>query len=53
MFFSKSLIYSSLPTSCLGTQALTVSLTKVLESNIVHFLPNLFAEVSKRKNALN
>lgn len=30
MFFSKSLLYSSLPPSCLGTKALTDSLTKVL-----------------------
>lgn len=52
MFFSKSLIYSSLPASCLGTQALTTSLTKVLESNILQFLPNLHAEVSKRKHSL-
>lgn len=52
MFFSKSLIYSSLPASCLGTQALTTSLTKVLESNILQFLPNLHAEVSKRKSSL-
>lgn len=52
MFFSKSLIYSSLPASCLGTQALTTSLTKVLENNILQFLPNLHAEVSKRKSSL-
>lgn len=39
MFFSKSAIYSSLPSSCLGTSALVNSLTKVLESNITQFLP--------------
>jgi vacuolar protein sorting-associated protein 1 len=39
MFFSKSPIYSSLPASCLGTNALVTALTKVLSNNITQFLP--------------
>lgn len=53
MFFSTSAIYSSLPPSCLGTSALVTSLTKVLESNITQFLPELLEQVKQRKTALH
>jgi vacuolar protein sorting-associated protein 1 len=53
MFFSKSPIYSSLPPSCLGTTALISSLTKVLESNIIQFLPELMAQIKERKGKLH
>ena len=52
MFFSKSPIYSSLPPACLGTSALVNSLTKVLQSNITQFLPELIEQVKQRKAAL-
>lgn len=45
MFFSKSPIYSSLPPNCLGTNALITSLTKVLETNIIQFLPDLMSQI--------
>jgi hypothetical protein len=53
MFFSTSPIYSSLPPQCLGTTALVNSLTKVLESNITQFLPELLEQVKQRKNGLH
>lgn len=40
-FFSSSPIYSSLPSSLVGTSSLVASLTTVLSSSIRQFLPDL------------
>jgi dynamin 1-like protein len=53
MYFSKSPIYSSLPPACLGTNALITVLTKVLENNIIQFLPELMTQIKDRKAKLH
>lgn len=53
MFFSKSPIYSSLPTDVLGTTSLVNKLTQVLTDNICRFLPELISKIKERKAQLS
>jgi hypothetical protein len=53
MYFSKSPVYSSLPSNAVGTNSLVVLLTKVLSESIVRFLPELLSQIKEKKSKLH